>query len=93
VPIAPGLTPHGLRHTHKTMMEELGTPPKLMDERMGHEDGSVQARYSHVTAAMRASLLDGLTARRQEALTARRAIAPGSPVAVLDELLREKVGK
>jgi integrase len=30
--LAPGLTPHGLRHTHKTLMEELGTPPKLMDE-------------------------------------------------------------
>jgi integrase len=38
-----GLTPHGLRHTHKTLMEELGTPGKLMDERMGHEDGSVQS--------------------------------------------------
>ena len=25
-------------------MVELGTPAKLMDERMGHEDGSVQAR-------------------------------------------------
>ncbi len=42
-------------------MEELGTPSKLMDERMGHEDGSVQARYSHVTAPMRRSLMDGLT--------------------------------
>jgi len=42
-------------------MEELGTPPKLMDGRMGHEDGSVQARYSHVTATMRERLLDGPT--------------------------------
>jgi Bacterial regulatory proteins, lacI family len=48
LPIAPGLTPHGLRHTHKSIMEEVGTPPKLMDERLGHEDGSVQSRYSHV---------------------------------------------
>ena len=55
LPIAPGLTPHGLRHTHKTLMEELGTTPKLMDERLGHEDGSVQARYSHVTPGMRVS--------------------------------------
>lgn len=47
--IAPGLTPHGLRHTHKSIMEEVGTPPKLMDERLGHDDGSVQSRYSHVT--------------------------------------------
>lgn len=33
-------------------MRELGTSPKLMDERMGHEDGSVQARYDHVTKEM-----------------------------------------
>jgi Bacterial regulatory proteins, lacI family len=39
LPVAAGLTPHGLRHTHRTLMEELGTPSKLMDERMGHEDG------------------------------------------------------
>ncbi len=25
LPVASGLTPHGLRHTHKTLMEELGT--------------------------------------------------------------------
>ncbi|GGK11568.1 hypothetical protein GCM10010124_00230 [Pilimelia terevasa] len=86
-PIARGLTPHGLRHSHKTMMEELGAPPKLMDERMGHEDGSVQARYSHVTATMRRRLLDGLTAVWERALDDRRAISERSPVAVLDRLL------
>ena len=87
LPVARGLTPHGLRHTHKTLMEELGTPPKLMDERMGHEDGSVQARYSHVTAEMRRRLADGLTEVWASALDARRAMAPGSPVAALDRLL------
>jgi integrase len=46
VPIARGLTPHGLRHTRKTLMEELRTLAKLMDERMGHADGSVQAATS-----------------------------------------------
>jgi hypothetical protein len=53
MPIAKGLTPHGLRHTAKTRMEGFRTPPKLMDERMGHIDGSVQARYSHITRQMR----------------------------------------
>jgi hypothetical protein len=77
-------------------MDELGTPGKLADERMGHEDGSVQARYSHVTAAMRAQLLEGLTGLWTAALDARRAMAPGSPVAVLDRLLtarRQEVEK
>jgi integrase len=87
--IAPRLTPHGLRHTHKTLMDGLDTPPKLKDERMGHEDGSVQARYSHVTPEMRRRLLDGLTDLWCAALDARRRLAAGSPVAVLDALLRE----
>lgn len=87
VPIARGLTPHGLRHTHKTHMEELGVPAKLQDDVMGHLDGSVQARYSHITATMRGLLMDGLTGLWERALDARWALGPGSPVAVLDRLL------
>ncbi|WP_207926848.1 tyrosine-type recombinase/integrase [Actinocrispum wychmicini] len=90
VPIATGLTPHGLRHTHKTRMRELGTPPKLMDERMGHEDGSVQARYDHITREMRARLMEGLTGEWEAALDARHAMCARSPVAALDELLRAR---
>jgi integrase len=88
LPIAPKLTPHGLRHTHRTWMEEMGTPPKLMDDRMGHQDGSVQARYTHITAGMRSRLLDGLTQMWNEALDERRSMAPGSSVRALDRLLR-----
>jgi hypothetical protein len=69
-------------------MEEMGIPQRLQDDRMGHADGSVQARYSHITSAMRRALLDGLTERWTAALLARKALAPGSPVAVLDRLLR-----
>ena len=61
-----------------------------MDERMGHEDGSVQARYSHVTAEMRRRLMQGLTAEWEAALTARREMSPRSPVTTLDALLRER---
>lgn len=61
-----------------------------MDDRMGYEDGSVQSRYSHVTAAMRRQLFDGLTDLWLAVLDARRALAPGSPVAVLDRLLRQR---
>jgi hypothetical protein len=69
-------------------MVELGTPATLMDAQMGHADGSVQALYAHVTAGMSQRLLDGLTEVWDEALAARRRISPGSPVAVLDRLLR-----
>jgi hypothetical protein len=68
-------------------MEELGTPAPLMDERMGHTDGSVQARYSHVTDEMRKRLLRGLTEQRETALEARRSIALRSPIVTLDALL------
>lgn len=50
VPIAPELTSHGLRHAYKTTMLELGIPGVLMDEQMGHEDGSIQGRYSHASS-------------------------------------------
>ena len=87
LPIAPRLTPHGLRHTHKTVMDALGTPVKLKDERMGHEDGSVQARYSHVTTDMRDQLMEGLTVVWEAALDARRAMSERSPVTLVDHLL------
>ena len=53
---------------------------------MGHEDGSVQSRYDHITPGMRRALLAALTGMREEALDACRAMAPGSPVALLDTL-------
>lgn len=90
MPIAKGLTPHGLRHSHRTWMEELGTPRVLMDERMGHLDGSVSALYAHVTDSMRATLMEGLTGLWEASLTARLALSPHSPVPVLDALLRER---
>ncbi|MET8141974.1 hypothetical protein ABZU32_16830 [Sphaerisporangium sp. NPDC005288] len=55
---------------------------------MGHEDGSVQARYSHVTAEMRRTLMEDLTRVWEASLGARREMSPGSPVKVLDTLLR-----
>ncbi|MGE6825832.1 LacI family DNA-binding transcriptional regulator, partial [Pseudomonas soli] len=88
-PIAKGLTPHGLRHTGKSILEELGTPKVLVDERMGHIDGSTPAIYSHVTDGMRVRLRQGLTDVWHQALAARAAMCPWSPVRVLDGLLTE----
>ncbi|MFD8483215.1 LacI family DNA-binding transcriptional regulator [Kitasatospora sp. NPDC059673] len=86
-PIAKGLTPHGNRHGHKVTLDELKTPKVLVDERMGHIDGSVSARYSHVTQTMRDELMEGLTRVWESALDLRRQMCPTSPVAVLDRLL------
>ena len=86
--IAEGLTPHGLRHSHKTAMEELGIPAKLQDDRMGHADGSVQARYSHVSSVMRQRLINDLTERWESALSIRKHMSHGSPVSSLDRMLK-----
>ena len=59
-----------------------------MDERMGHEDGSVQSRYDHITPGMRQALIAALTEMWKETLDVRRAMSPGSPVAVLNDLLK-----
>jgi hypothetical protein len=67
--------------THTRLSWEAGIPPKLMDERMGHEDGSVQSRYGPITAGMRQALMAALTEIWEEALAARRAMSHGSPVA------------
>ena len=91
LPIAEGLTPHGLRHTYKTLMVGLGTPSTVMDDQMGHSDGSVQARYAHATADMVSCLMDGLTGVWENALDTRASLSPGSPVAVLDRLLQNKI--
>jgi integrase len=95
-PIAMGLTPHGLRHSHKSTMAELHTHEVLSHERMGHELGGIGGRYNHVTEAMQAELCEQLTQRWLAALDARAALSPRSPVRVLDELLaarQRKVGR
>ena len=70
-----------------------GIPASLKDERMGHLDGSVQARYSPITQSMRQTLMDGLTELWHAALAARLELSPESPAAVLDRLLKQFVLK
>ncbi|GAA4063932.1 hypothetical protein GCM10022214_17010 [Actinomadura miaoliensis] len=50
VPLAPGLTPHLLSHSHRTWMVEDRTPEILIHERLEHELGSVGARYTAARA-------------------------------------------
>lgn len=55
-------------------MEGFRTPPKLMDERMGHIDGPVQARYWHITRQIPEDLMASLTSEWEAALDARLAM-------------------
>jgi integrase len=61
--IAPGLTPHDLRHSHKTWMIEDGTPEVAQAERLGHQIPGVRGIYSHVSDAMREQIVTALQAR------------------------------
>ncbi len=76
-----------------TMMDQLRTPKPLMDLQMGHSDGSVQARYTHVTQEMIDELRAGPTRLWTEALDSRRQMNPRSAVPSLDRLLREGAPK
>jgi integrase len=93
LPVAAGLTPHGLRHSHKSLMDELRTPGVLSHDRLGHKLGGIAGIYSHVTDGMRQELVGRLTERWDQALDARLALNPRSSVTVLDGLLQARAGR
>ncbi|GAA4382925.1 tyrosine-type recombinase/integrase [Actinomadura verrucosospora] len=53
LPLIEGLTPHGLRHSHKTWMLEDAIPEVLQAERLGHTVPGIRGVYSHVSDTMR----------------------------------------
>ncbi|MGW4110056.1 LacI family DNA-binding transcriptional regulator [Actinosynnema sp. NPDC004786] len=79
VPVAPGLTPHGRRHSHRTLMVEPGTPAVLRDTGWATRTARSRGRYSHVTADMQPRLLDGLTAGGRQRSTSGRRCALDHP--------------
>jgi hypothetical protein len=93
LPIRPGLTPHGLRHSHKTWMAEEGTPEILAEQRLGHLVPGMRGLYAHASGRMRDELKDALQARWEDSLAARAALDPHSPVPLLDQLLAPARGE
>lgn len=76
-PIAPGLTPHGLRHSHNTWMDEDRINRVLMCDRMGHEYKVADERsstdiYAHPTPAMRLQLVKAMEVRWRNSQPSRR---------------------
>ncbi|MFI0453546.1 hypothetical protein [Actinomadura sp. 6N118] len=62
-PILPGAVFHGLRHHHKTMLDELGVGDAMKFERMGHRMPGIAGVYSHVSDQMRQDLRNQLQER------------------------------
>jgi hypothetical protein len=87
LPIMPDLTPHGLRHSHRTWMAEDGIPEILAEQRLGHDVPGMRGLYTHVSDRMRDKLRAALQERWDDSLRARIAIHPRSPLPLLDELM------
>ena len=93
LPVKDGLTPHGLRHSHKTWMAEDGIPEILAEQRLGHQVPGMRGLYAHASQRMRDELTAALQARWEESLRERAAIDPHSPVPLLDTLLAPYRGR
>lgn len=71
-PTRPGLTFHGLRHSHKTWLIADGIPEIAQARRLGHHlSNRLVETYSHVAPEIETRLLRGLERRWKQA-TARR---------------------
>jgi integrase len=67
--VKPGLTFHGLRHSHKTWMIADGVPEIAQSRRLGHVlHDKIQEAYSHVASEVEQRLLDGLQDRWNKAV-------------------------
>jgi integrase len=75
--VKPGLTFHGLRHSHKTWMIADAVPEVAQSRRLGHVmHDKIQETYSHVAAEVEQRLLDNLDERWLKAV----ANSAGSPL-------------
>lgn len=77
-----GLTPHGLRHSHKVWLDEGNHPRVAVEARMGHVLQGVEGVYSHVTLAMELAIAEHLQRLWEGSLrvvTDRREFGPYPP--------------
>ena len=58
------ITTHIFRHTHISILSELGVPLKAIMQRVGHNDpATTLSIYTHVTQAMNEDVINKLNAR------------------------------
>ncbi|WP_284747747.1 hypothetical protein [Amycolatopsis sp. RTGN1] len=88
-PAKPGLTFHGLRHSHKTWMIDDGIPEIAQALRLGHVlQDKVQETYSHIAAAVEQRLLESLQARWDKAVADSKAGTEGALARMCVKTLR-----
>ena len=91
VPLIPGLTEHGQRHAHQTMMDDLNIRYVLQAERMGHEVPGMRGVYKHIAPEWRTDLVDGLQRLWEMSLDNRIKISRRSSVPLLDRVLADRL--
>jgi integrase len=85
--VRPGLTPHGLRHGHRTWLDDLGVQEILKSERIGHEVPGMAGVYGHIMPQWRQRLRVQLQELWEASLRARARLDERSAVRVLEGLL------
>lgn len=78
-----GLTPHGLRHSHKVWLDEGNHPRVAVEARMGHVLQGVEGTYSHVTLPMELAIAEYLQKLWEDSLKVvvdRREFGPYPPL-------------
>jgi integrase len=78
-----GLTPHGLRHSHKVWLDEGNHPRVAVEARMGHVLQGVEGTYSHVTLKMELAIAEHLQRLWEDSLRVvvdRREFGPYPPL-------------
>lgn len=83
LPIERGLAPHDLRRSMRTWLQDDGIPMNAAEKRMGHEVPGVDAVYNVVTEKQQQMLVESLETRWWSSLASRLALAPTSPVPLL----------
>lgn len=79
---------HGLRHSHKVMLDEMLVPPVVSEGRLGHKRRNIEATYSHESPEMVRMVTEGFQARWERTLMERARLFGGrSSVPIVDELL------
>jgi len=91
LPLIPGLTEHGQRHAHQTMMDDLNIRYVLQAERMGHEVPGMRGVYKHIAPEWRTDLVDGLQRLWEKSLDNRIKISRRSSVPLLDRVLADRL--
>ena len=60
---------HDLRHSHVSLLIELGFTPLAIAERVGHESIDITYRYAHLFPTKGAEIANKLDKEKEEAMT------------------------